>query len=407
MKRVVITGLGTISALGLETKSFRDKLFAGVCGISPIERIEIYASRTKIGAEVKDFAAEDYFSGQQLTQLDRYSHFALIATREAMNHAQLTLTEDNAQRTAVVYGTGIGGQNTLDESFHRLYAEGASRLHPYTVPKAMASANASQISMDIGAKGPVFGATSACASSAHSIGVGLMLLRSGMADIAVVGGSEAPISQGALCAWEGLRVLAKDTCRPFSGKRGGMVLGEGAGTLVIETLDHALSRGAKIYAELVGFGCCADAGSLIQPCQDGMARAISLALDDAGLRPGDVAYINAHGTGTPQNDPTETAAIRQVFAEHADNLLVSSTKSMHGHPLGAASAIEAVATILAIQEQTAPPTIGYLEPDPACDLDYVVNVSKAAEIHTALSNSFGFGGLNAVLAFSRWNENQV
>jgi nodulation protein E len=301
-----------------------------------------------------------------------------------------------------VHGTGVGGQQTQDESYRRLYAEGAKRLHPYTVPKLMPSASASHISMSFGITGPTFTTTSACASSAHAMGIALMMLRAGMIDVAITGGAEAPITPGAFVAWEGLRVLAKDTCRPFSADRGGMVLGEGAATLILETLEHAQQRGAHIYAELAGFGMGADAHNLVQPSSTGMARAITLALSDAQLAPSDIAYINAHGTGTPQNDPAESAAIHAAFGEHAKKLLVSSTKSMHGHLLGGASALEAIATILAIREQRAPATLGFLAPDPLCDLDYVFDAARPIGITSALSNSFAFGGLNAVLVFNRF-----
>jgi nodulation protein E len=402
MTRIVVTGLGCLSALGKGTAEFKQNLFKGVSGISAVERVEVFQARTKIGAELKGFKAEDHFTASQISQMDRHSLIALVATREAIADSGITFNHGLADRTAVVYGTGIGGQNTQDESYHKLYAEGAKRLHPYTVPKLMPSAAASQISMEFGITGPSLTSTTACASSAHAMGIAMMMLRSGMIDVAITGGAEAPITAGAFVAWEGLRVLAKETCSPFSGKRGGLVLGEGGATLILETLEHAEQRGAKIYAELSGFGMCSDAHNLVQPSQDGMARAIRLALNDAALETSDIAYINAHGTGTPQNDPLESGAIRDVFGDHADTLLVSSSKSMHGHVLGASSAIEAIATIAAINEQCAPPTMGFIEPDPACDLDYVFGQSRPLAIRSALSHSFAFGGLNAVLAFSQF-----
>jgi nodulation protein E len=256
--------------------------------------------------------------------------------------------------------------------------------------------------MDLGITGPAFATTSACSSSAHAIGVALMLLRTGMADVSLTGGSEACITFGTIKAWEGLRVLAKDTCRPFCRHRKGMVIGEGAGTLVLETLDHARARGAKIHAELIGFGMSSDAHNLIQPLAGGAAQAMRGALEDAAIAPEDVDYINAHGTGTAQNDPTETQAIRSVFGKHADQLAVSSTKSMHGHALGAAAALEAIASIVALREQKAPPTANFLEPDPQCNLNYVPNAARSMPVTVALSNSFAFGGLNTVLAFRRY-----
>jgi nodulation protein E len=266
----------------------------------------------------------------------------------------------------------------------------------------MPSAGASSISMDLGITGPAFATTSACSSAAHAIGVALMLLRTGMADVSLTGGSEACITFGTIKAWEGLRVLAKDTCRPFCRHRKGMVIGEGAGTLVLETLDHARARGAEIHSELIGFGMSSDAHNLIQPLAGGAARAIHGALENAGIAPEDVDYINAHGTGTAQNDPTETQAIRDVFGKHADQLAVSSTKSMHGHALGAAAALEAIASIIALRKQTAPPTTNFLEPDPQCNLDYVPNAARSMPMKVALSNSFAFGGLNTVLAFRHY-----
>ena len=402
MKRIVITGVGCISALGNKTSEFTDKLFNGVSGIAAVERVKVFKARTKIAAEVKNFDAAEHFTATQISQMDRHSLFAIMATREAVADAGIEFSPSLAERTAISYGTGIGGQNTQDEGYYRLYAEDAKRLHPYTVPKLMPSAAASHISMAFGITGPSLTTTTACASSAHSMGVAMMMLRSGMVDVAITGGAEAPITASSFLAWEGLRVLSKDGCSPFSAKRGGLVLGEGAGTLILETLEHAQQRGAKIYAELAGFGMCSDAHNLVQPLEDGMARAMKLALKDANLAPTDIAYINAHGTGTPQNDPVETAAIRAVFEDHADNLLVSSSKSMHGHILGASSAVEAIATIAAITQQCAPPTMGFIETDPACDLDYVFGQSRPQKIEAALSNSFAFGGLNAVLAFKRF-----
>jgi len=404
MQRVVVTGLGSVSSLGLNTQEFAENLFLGKCGIGAIEGVDVSRSRTGVAAQVKNFVPAQHFDETQIAHMDRHAQFALIATREAVADAGLAFDAALGARTAVVHGTGVGGQQTQDESYHRLYAENAKRLHPYTVPKLMPSAAASHISMAFGVTGPTFTTTSACASSAHAMGMALMLLRSGMVDVAITGGAEAPITPGAFVAWEGLRVLAKDTCRPFSADRGGMVLGEGAGALILETLEHAQARGAHIYAELAGFGMSADAYNLVQPSPHGMARAMTLALNDARLTATDIAYINAHGTGTPQNDPAETAAIHTVFGEHAARLLVSSTKSMHGHLLGGASALEAIATILALRRQCAPATLGFLAPDPKCDLDYVFNGARLVEITSAMSNSFAFGGLNAVLVFNRFAQ---
>jgi nodulation protein E len=391
--------MGCISALGHNRAEFSRRLLQGESGICPITLFDTEGFKVKVAAEVKDYDERVRFQEDQLTQIDRFAQFALLAAREAVADAGLDFNGPLAERTTVVYGTGVGGQGTQEINYQRLYAQGAKRLHPFTVPRLMPSAGASWISMDLGVTGPAFATTSACSSAGHAIGMSFLLLRSGMADVAVTGGSEACITFGTIKAWESLRVLAKDTCRPFSRNRSGMVIGEGAGTLILETLEHAQARNAEIYAELVGFGMSSDANNLIQPLANGAARAIRTALDDAGLAPGTVDYINAHGTGTAQNDPTETRAIRTVFGEHAGKLAVSSTKSMHGHTLGASAALEAIAAIVALREQAAPPTMNFLEPDPQCDLDYVPNKTRSMPITVALSNSFAFGGLNTVLAF--------
>lgn len=299
-------------------------------------------------------------------------------------------------------GTGIGGQTTQEENYKKLYGEKAKRLPPLTVPKLIPNAAASHVTMEFGIKGPSFSIASACASAAHSIAQSCMMLRTGLIDVAVTGGSEACITFGTVKGWEALRVTSKTDCRPFSKDRTGMILGEGSGTIVLETLEHAQARGANIYAEVIGFGMSSDAGAIVQPSREGAAQAIRAALKDARLKPEDVQYINAHGTGTPQNDPTETGAIRDVFGTHADQLAVSSTKSMHGHALGAAAALETIAVVSALQQQSAPPTMNYSEPDPQCDLDYVPNQARSMDIDAALCNSFAFGGLNCVLAFKRY-----
>lgn len=402
MKRVVVTGMGCISSLGRNCADFSRGLLEGKSGIGPITLFDTQGFKVKVAAEVKDYDEYDHFSDKQLTKIDRYSQFALLASREAVKDAGLDFAGPLAERTAVVHGTGAGGQSTQEAGYQRVYAEKAKRLHPFTIPKLIPSASSSWISIDHGITGPAFATTSACSSAGHAIGISLLMLRSGIVDAAVTGGSDAPITLGTIKAWEGLRVMAKDTCRPFSLHRSGMVIGEGAGTLILETLEHAQARGAKIHAELAGVGMSSDAHDILQPLVDGAARAIRLALDDAGQSPESVEYINAHGTGTIQNDHTETQAIHAVFNEHAKKLAVSSTKSMHGHTLGAAAALEAIATISAINKQTVPPTTNYLEPDPQCDLDYVINKARSMPLTVALSNSFAFGGLNTVLVFKRY-----
>lgn len=406
MRRVVVTGLGAITSLGHSAAEFQRGILQAANGIGPISLFESEFVRTPIAAEVKGFDPGQHFSDSQLTLLDRFAQFALHASREAVKDAGLDFSiADLGRRTAVVHGTGIGGQNTQEENYYHLYAKGAKRAHPFTIPKAMPNAGCSQISMEFGITGPAFTTVSACSSAGHAIGMAFMLLRQGMVDVALTGGAEAGITPGSMMCWDSLRIASKDTCRPFCKARSGMVVGEGGATLVLETLEHAESRGARIYAELTGFGMSADASNIIQPSQVGAERAMQMCLENAAIQPQEVQYINAHGTGTPQNDPTETRAIRAVFGGHADKLAVSSTKSMHGHTLGAAAALEAIAAVTALQEQKSPPTANYTEPDPECDLDYVPNEARSMAIENVLSNSFAFGGLNAVLAFRRYPAN--
>ena len=401
MTRIAITGVGCISALGNDYPTFANNLLQGVCGIGPITQFDTADLRVKVAGEVKEFDGKDHFTDQQLSQMDRFAQFAVVSAREAVADAGLIFQDELAERTAVVHGTGIGGKVAHDESARLFYQENVKRLHPLTVPRLMSSAGVSHISMDLGITGPTFAITSACASSGHAIATGVMMLRSGLVDVALVGGAEACLTLGTMKGWEALRVMALDTCRPFSQKRGGMVLGEGAGTLVLETWEHAQQRGAHIYAELSGIGMNADAGNLIQPNGERIAQVIQMAMNDVGIVPEDVDYINAHGTGTAQNDATECRAIHQVFGERGKHLPVSSNKSMFGHVLGAGSALEAIATFMAIQRQTAPPTVGYLGPDPKCEIDCVPNVARPMKINHALCHSFAFGGLNTVLAFRK------
>ncbi|AFY40283.1 3-oxoacyl-(acyl-carrier-protein) synthase II [[Leptolyngbya] sp. PCC 7376] len=400
--RIVVTGLGTICATGNNRKAFLQSLQEGHCGINETTSFDVKHFRAKTSGEVKNYQPSDYFDSKQLSTLDRFAQFAIISAREAIQDGQLIITPDNATRIAVIHGTGVGGQVTQDSSYYRFYGKGNHKLHPFTVPKLMPSASASQISMDLGIQGPVFGPVSACASASHAIALGMMFLQSGQVDVALVGGAEAPITPGCVRAWEAMRVISRDVCRPFSKDRGGMVIGEGAGTLMLETLSHAQARNAPIRSEYLGWGMCADAGSLLKPDVNGATRAMKAALEQAQLQPDQLQYVNAHGTGTPQNDPTETQAIHQVFGSHADHLAVSSTKSMLGHTLGASGALEAVATTLSIQHNFAPPTVGYLGLDPKCDLDYVPNTARSLGIDYAMSNSFAFGGLNVALVFGRY-----
>ena len=320
---------------------------------------------------------------------------------EAIRQSGISFAGEAAARTAVVIGTGAGGENTRDEMYQRLYGEHQGRFHPLGIVRMMTNAPASQVSIVHGITGPAFVVASACASSNHAFAQAAMMIRSGMVDAAVVGGTEACITLGTLRAWEAMRVLAPDTCRPFSAGRRGLVLGEGAGMYVLETLESAQARGANILCELAGTGMSSDAGDIAAPSDIGAAAAMNMALRDAGMSPDEVDYINAHGTGTVANDSTETRAIHRVFGAHARELVVTSTKPMHGHALGAGGALELVAAIGAIRDGIVPPTLNYLGPDPACDLDYVPNVAREMNVHAAISNSFAFGGLNAVVAIRR------
>lgn len=400
--RVVVSGLGVISALGSDRAAFWQALKEGRPGIRPLTGLPVESLRVKIGAQVRGLAREQAFPSSLLPHLEPYSEFALLAAKEATEDAGLD--QDVLRGSAAIIGTGCGGKVTDEETYQRLYKEGKKRLHPLTIPRGMPSAAASQISMQLGITGPVFSVASACASAAHAVCQATAMIRSGLVDVALAGGTDAPFTFGLMKAWEALRVLAMDTCRPFSRDRSGMVLGEGAGMLVLESLEHARARGAPIYAELAGCGMSADAEHITDPSVDGAARAMRAALVNAELDYRQVDYVNAHGSGTLANDLAETRALRMVFGNHAEELAVSSTKSMHGHALGAAGALELVATVLAVQQGLAPPTANFTQPGEGCDLDYVPNQAREMSIGAALSNSFGFGGLNGVVAVRRWDR---
>ena len=396
-RRVVVTGLGAISGPGTTVVDFWSSLSEGRSAIGPLADIA-RGTKIAVGAVVPNFSPEQFFSSEQLPLLDRFSQFAVIAAREALADAGLAVGDDAVTRAAAIIGTGCGGKHTDEETYARLYKEHKDRAHPLTIPKGMPSAAASMVSMHLGISGPVFSVTSACASGAHAAVQGRMMIQSGMVDVVLVGGADAPFTYGLLKAWEALRVVSSDTCRPFCKDRTGMVLGEGAGMLVLESEAHATRRGARIYAELAGCGMTSDAGHITRPSVDGIARAMSGALENAGLAPDAVDYVNAHGTATLANDPAETEALHRVFGSHANSLSISSTKSMHGHALGASSALELVATVLALHNNLVPPTANFTEPDESCDLDYVPNQARAQQVDVAISNSFAFGGLNVVLA---------
>jgi nodulation protein E len=400
-RRVVVTGIGVICALGRNLAEFTGGLFAGQSAIRPMTLVPEGSLKFPNAAEVPQFQASDHFDDKEASMLDRFAQFALVAAREAVAGAGLNFTPELRETTAIVTGSCIGGQTTEDEGFHGLYALKNTRFNPLTIPKVMANAGASRISLEYGITGPTYTIATACSSANHAIGQAFWMVRNGSADAAIAGGSEAPFSLGLLKAWEAMRVVSPDTCRPFSIDRRGLILGEGAAMLVLEPLDHAIARGARIWGELAGFGMSSDAHHITQPSSAGAARAMNAALKDAGIAGDAIGYINAHGTGTTANDCTEIEAIRSVFGPHAHKLLISSTKSLHGHALGAAGAIEAAATLIALDRSLIPPTANFTQPDPQCDLDVVPNTARPAEVEWALSNSFAFGGLNAVLAFRK------
>jgi nodulation protein E len=398
-RRVAVTGLGIISPLGLNLEDSWKSLKLGLSGIGPIKSVDCSTLRFQNGAEVRDYDPLKHFEGGKDAYIDRFAQFSVVAAREALRNSGVQLTAELRENSAIVCGSAVGGQAAIESGFEDLWVQGRGRVHPLTIPKTMANAGASHIAMDMGLSGPTYTVSTACSSANHAIGQAFRLVRDGEAELAMTGGSEAMFTIGMLKAWEAMRVVAPDTCRPFSKDRRGLILGEGGAMMVLEPMDAAKARGAKIYGEICGFGMTADAHHLTQPTVQGPARAMRGALREAGLAPESVGYINAHGTGTPGNDPVESSAIREVFGAHADKIGVSSTKSMHGHVLGAAGALEAVATLLALYHGILPPTANYNERDPECDLDYIPNQPRALQVEAALSNSFAFGGLNAVIAF--------
>ena len=388
-RRVAITGLGIISPLGHNVAECWKSLSEGRPAIGPIERVDCTSLRFKNGAEVRNYDPTKYFEGGKEAYIDRFAQFSVIAAREALAHSGMTLTKEMKERSAIVCGSSVGGQAAIESGFEDLYVLARGRVHPLTIPKTMANAGASHIAMETGLCGPTYTVSTACSSANHAIGQAFRLIRYGECDFAITGGSEAMFTIGMLKAWEAMRVIAPDTCRPFSKDRRGMVLGEGGAMMTLEPMDAAMARGAKIYGELCGFGMTSDAHHLTQPTVDGPARAMRGALQEAKMAPEEVGYINAHGTGTPGNDPTESAAIREVFGAHADKIGVSSTKSMHGHALGAAGGIEGVATALAVANDTMPPTTNYEFPDPECRLDYVPNVAREAQDFVTVNDPAG------------------
>ena len=401
MRRVVITGAGTVNALAQDVAgtfaAFRD----GRCGIGDLDIRDVDRLSIKIGGQVKGWDPEAHFNRQQIVLYDRFTQFTLIAAKQAITQAGLNFDGHLGYEAGVVLGTAGGGVNTWDENYRAVYEEGKNRVHPFVVPKLMNNAAASHLSMEFNLRGPSFTVATACASSNHAMGLAFQMIRAGGAKAMLTGGSESMLCFGGIKAWEGLRVMSKDACRPFSANRNGMVQGEGAAVFVFEDFEHARARSADILAEVVGFAMTSDASDIVMPSKQGAARAIAGALRDAGLNGEEVGYINAHGTGTSANDKTECAAVADVFGHHADKLMISSTKSMHGHVIGGTGAVELLACIMALRDGVIAPTIGYEEPDPECALDVVPNVARDAKVDVVLSNAFAFGGLNAVLALRR------
>jgi nodulation protein E len=395
---VVVTGLGVLSALGPTRREFWQALAQGNDGIRPLQGHDAADLRMKTGAQLLGYESSAHFELRQAQNLDPFAQYFVVAGREAVRDANFS--PQRPERVAIVSGSSGGGQATLDEQYRRLYQENR-KIHPVTIPKSMPNAGASQLSRELGVTGPTFTLSTACSSSNHALGQAFWMVRHGLVEAALAGGSEAPFSPGFIKAWEAMRAVDPVRCRPFSRDRQGLTLGEGAAVLLLEPLTRAQQRGAKIYAEMIGFGMSSDAHDLTRPLAEGAAAAMRAALEDAGLQPEEVDYINAHGTGTVANDVMESQAIRSVFGAHSQRLMVSSTKSSHGHALGAAGALEAAASLFALQQGIAPATLGYNEPDPECNLDYVHDGPRPANIGVALSNSFAFGGLNAVLIFRR------
>jgi len=408
--RVVVTGIGLITPVGNDTRSTWQSLLAGRSGAGPITHFDASGFEIRFGCEVKNFDPAAHLDFKEARRMARYTQFAMVATKEALEDARLTITPEMADRVGVLIGSGIGGVEVFIEAVRVYDAKGPRRVSPFAVPLLMANGASGQIAISFGAKGPNYAIVSACATSTHAIGEAWEIIRRGDADVMIAGGSEAPLVPIAFAALGNMGALSKrnddpqGASRPFDALRDGFVSGEGAGVLILERLDHALARGASIYAEIVGYGATADAYHITAPAEGGAgaAKAMQIALQKAGLQPEEVDYINAHGTSTPLNDVAETQAIKTVFGDHAYRIPISSTKSMVGHLMGAAGAVEAAVTVLTIKEGMIHPTINYQYPDPACDLDYVPNVARKANVRVAISNSFGFGGHNACLAFRRY-----
>jgi nodulation protein E len=402
-RRVVVTGMGVVTPIGHTVADFwagcrRSQVGVGPLGGFPLEDLKIL-----IAAQIKDFdhraRLKNFRRDKIIVHADRYSWFAAAAADEAVKQSGLQLPLADPYRSACIIGSGAGGLVTFEQAYRDLFIANKRATHPLTLLRIIGSSAASHVGIEFGIKGPVFATCSACSTAAHAIGIGLDYVRRGLADVAIVGASESVINYGTMKAWQAMHVLSPEGCFPFAKKRNGTVLGEGAGILILESAEHAKGRGARPLAEIVGFGMTSDSKDMVNPDIEGPSEAMRLALKDARIAPTEIDYLNAHGTATTINDRNETNAIKKVFGDHAKMLAISSTKSMHGHPLGAGGGIEAVACIKAIEEQWVPPTAGLDEADPECDLDYIPNVGREARVRYAMSNSFAFGGLNAVLVF--------
>jgi 3-oxoacyl-[acyl-carrier-protein] synthase II len=408
-QRVVITGMGAVTPVGNDIPTAWPALLAGCSGVGPITRFDASDMKTQIAAEIKNFDPNQFMDRRDARRMDRFLHFAIAAAREAVADAGLELNGQDANRTGVVIGSGVGGLETLLAQYDILVAKGPRRVSPFTVPGLMLNSASAQVSMMLGARGPNLAIATACATGSHALGEAASIIRRGDADVMIAGGAEAAVIRLAMAGFDVMGAMStrndapERASRPFDAGREGFVLGEGAGVLVLERLDRARARGAHIYGELAGYGATADAYHITAPAEDGHGaiEAMRMALRTADLPPTAVDYINAHGTSTPLNDAAETRAIKEVFGDHAYRLAISSSKSMTGHLMGAAGAIEAIFCLLAMRDQTLPPTINQETPDPVCDLDYVPNRARAATVNVAMSNSFGFGGHNATVLFRR------
>ncbi|MBW7843044.1 MAG: beta-ketoacyl-ACP synthase II [Ignavibacterium sp.] len=412
-KRVVITGLGAVTPIGVNVPDYWQALLSGKNGVAPITLFDAAKFDTKFAAEVKDFNPENYFDKKAVKRLDRFSQFAIASAVQAVDDSEVNLENLNKERCGVVFGSGIGGLETLQNEHWKYFQEKNPRvLSPFFIPMMISDLAAGQISIRFGFKGPNYATTSACATSSHAISDAFMLIQRGSADLMVCGGSEASITEMGVGGFNAMRAISTwndrylEASRPFDKDRNGFVMGEGAGSLILEEMNHAIARGAKIYAELAGIGLTADAYHITAPAPggEGAVRSMKISIEDAGLTIPDIDYINAHGTSTPHNDVNETKAIKTVFGEHAYKLIVNSTKSMTGHLLGAAGVVEAIASILSLKNNVIPPTINLDNPDPECDLNYSAKTVTKREIRAAISNTFGFGGHNASLLFKKFKE---